>query len=610
MEKLAPLRPLRSDNPGITSKSEAGLGTKVLLVYPEIPPTYWSLRYALPFIGRKAAFPPLGLLTVAALLPETFEARLVDMNVEPLRESAVAAADLVFTSSMLVQRASLDRVIALCRALGKPVVAGGPHPTSCHAEIQGVDHFVLGEAEASLPQFLADYAAGRPGRLYAGDTRPDLALTPPPRFDLLRHRAYASAALQFSRGCPHHCEFCDIVELFGHRPRTKSPAQMLLELDRLYQAGWRGSLFLVDDNFIGNRREVRHLLPRLETWQRERNYPFELFTEASLELAGDGELQERMVAAGFNMVFLGIETPDACTLKAVGKDQNLKADMLAGIRRIQRAGMEVSGGFIVGFDSDTEDVFDRQVRFIQEAAIPTAMVGLLDALPRTRLHRRLQAERRLTGAASDGNNTGLRLNFVPRMDPRRLLDGYKRVLAAVYNPERYFERCLALLRTLKRHRTSSRAVRLPELRALGLSLLVQTFSRYGWSYLKFLAKGFLTRPRLLTETVTMAVKGHHFFKITRNLLELDRFQGNLERLGQALEARVAALAEANPTAALADLRTRRDQALAQMRAAYRKLNKDFRRLADGPWADFQARLDRLVERAAAAAGPRPYGQKG
>jgi radical SAM superfamily enzyme YgiQ (UPF0313 family) len=592
---------------GTILDKEAEVRTRVLLVYPEIPPTYWSLRYALPFVGRKAAFPPLGLLTVAAMLPEDFEVRLVDMNVEPLRESAVAAADLVFTSSMLVQRASLERVIGLCRSLGRPVVAGGPHPTSCHAEIQGVDHFVLGEAETSLPSFLADYAAGRPRPLYEPGSRPDLALTPPPRFDLLRRGAYACTSLQFSRGCPHHCEFCDIVELFGHKPRTKSPDQMLREFDRLYGAGWRGSLFLVDDNFIGNHREVRQLLPQLERWQREHGHPFELFTEASLELASDADLQRQMVAAGFNMVFLGIETPDACTLKAVGKEQNLRTDMLAGIHRIQKAGMEVSGGFIVGFDSDTEDVFDRQVRFIQEAGIPTAMVGLLNALPKTRLHRRLQAEQRLTAVGSGGDNTALRLNFIPRMDPGRLLDGYKRLLATLYSPERYFERCLALLRTLKRHRASTRTIRLPELRALGLSLLVQTFSRYGWSYWKFLVRGFLARPRLAAEAVTMAVKGHHFFKITRNLLELDRFQGNLERLAKAFEARVAAVTEVNRTGALADLRAWRDRATAQMRKAYRRLNKDFQRLADGPWADFQARLDRLVERA--AAGPRASRQE-
>ena len=437
------------------------MGTRALLVYPEMPPTYWSMRYALPFIGKKAVFPPLGLLTVAAMLPKDFEITLVDMNLEPLRDSAIARADVIFASAMIVQKASLAQVIARGHAHGKPVVAGGPYPTSCHEEIQGVDHFVLNEAEATLPAFLRDFSRGRAQRIYTSAERPDITRTPAPRFDLARDKGYAQMALQFSRGCPHHCEFCDIIELFGRKPRTKTPAQLLHEMDLLYEAGWRGSLFLVDDNFIGNRREVKALLSELIPWQRARHHPFTFFTEASLDLASDEPLMDQMVEAGFNMVFMGLETPDLCTLKATGKPQNLKADMLASVRSIQRKGMEVSGGFIVGFDSDAEDIFERQIRFIQEAAIPTAMVGLLTALPRTQLHRRLQAEGRLTGESGGGNNThDLRLNFVPRMEPGKLIEGYEHILAEIYRPDRYFERCLRLLRRLKRHRGSSRKLRI------------------------------------------------------------------------------------------------------------------------------------------------------
>ena len=576
------------------------MGTRALLVYPEMPPTYWSMRYALPFIGKKAVFPPLGLLTVAAMLPEDFEITLVDMNLEPLLDSAVARADVIFTSAMIVQKASLEQVIAQCHAHGKPVVAGGPYPTSCCEEIQGVDHFVLNEAEATLPAFLRDFSGGCAQRIYRSEERPDITHTPAPRFDLARGKGYAQMALQFSRGCPHHCEFCDIIELFGRKPRTKTPAQLLHEMDLLYEAGWRGSLFLVDDNFIGNRREVKALLSELIPWQRARHHPFTFFTEASLDLASDEPLMDQMVEAGFNMVFMGLETPDLCTLKATGKPQNLKADLLTSVRRIQRKGMEVSGGFIVGFDSDTEDIFERQIRFIQEAAIPTAMVGLLTALPKTQLHRRLQAEGRLTGDSGGGNNThDLRLNFVPRMEVGKLIEGYERILAEIYRPDRYFERCLRLLRRLKRHRGSSRKIHVTELRAFALSLIVQTCSRYGWAYWTFLVKGFLARPLMAAETVTMAVKGHHYFKMTRSVLELERFKRTLDDLIRSLEARLNAPAAQDRRARAAELGTYRDRLLRQMQARYRRLHKDFRGHADEAVAAFRASLDDLLARFAA-----------
>jgi len=568
------------------------LGLKVLLVYPEMPPTYWSMRYALPFIGKKAVFPPLGLLTVAAMLPEDAEVSLVDLNVAPLRDAALVAADLVFISAMIVQKDSMAQVIRRCNALGKPVVAGGPYPTSCHEQIQGVAHFVLNEAEVTLPLFLQDYARGEAKPLYASTEKPDLTHTPPPRFGLVRRKDYAEMALQFSRGCPFDCEFCDIIELFGRRPRTKTPAQFLHELDLLYHEGWRGPLFLVDDNFIGNRREVRALLSELIPWQQKHHHPFSFFTEASLDLAADEPLMDQMVQAGFNMVFLGIETPDPCALKAAGKQQNLKADMLASIQKIQRKGMEVSGGFIVGFDSDAGDIFERQVRFIQEAGIPTAMVGLLTALPRTRLHRRLAAEGRLTGDSGGGNNThDLRLNFLPKMEPRKLIDGYKRILAEIYHPDRYFERCLRLLKTLKPHRATRRQLHVMELRAFLRSLVVQTFSRYGWAYWRFLVQGFFARPLMVPETVTLAVKGHHFFKMTRSLLELERFKATLQDLVQAFEARLQAVTAQEFPQRLAELKRRRDQALAQMQARYQRLPRDFRAYADEAVAAFRATLE-------------------
>ena len=576
---------------------------QALLVYPEMPPTYWSMKYALRFIGKKASFPPLGLLTVAAMLPEDYEVTLVDMNVEPLRESAVAAADVVFTSSMIVQKDSLARVIRMCKKHGKRVVAGGPYPTTSYERIEGVDHFVLNEAEVTLPRFLADFDRGRAERIYLDPAKPDIALTPAPRFDLIHGKKYSSMALQYSRGCPHNCEFCDIIELFGRKPRTKTPAQVLRELDILYEEGWRGSLFVVDDNFIGNMREVRNLLPEVARWQQQRNYPFTLFTEATLSLAEDDRLIDQMVSAGFNMVFLGIETPDQCTLESIGKRQNLKSDMLASVRKIQGKGMEVSGGFILGFDTDPEDIFDRQIHFIQNAAIPTAMVGLLTAAPSTRLYRRLQEEGRLREESGGNNTHDLRLNFVPKMDVTRLLAGYKRVLAEIYKPERYFDRCLKLLKSLKTHRTSRRRIRFAELRAFTLSLLRQTFSRYSWAYWKFLVRGFVAKPAMLAEAVTMAVKGHHFFKITRNMLEVDRFVRTLEQLARSFEESIKDTSARGIQVRVAELTAYRDRALARMRRRYRRINKDFRVYAEKAIADFQATVDDLITRVAAGQPP-------
>lgn len=570
------------------------MGVKALLVYPEMPTTYWSMRYALPFLGRKAALPPLGLLTVAAMLPKDWDLRLLDLNVEPISGGDIEAADLVLTSAMLVQRPSLEKVIALCRTAGKPLVAGGPYPTSCRDQIDGVDHFVLGEAEVNLPPFLEDFQRGCPKRCYQDLSHPALTRTPPPRFDLVDRRRYAGAALQYSRGCPHHCEFCDIVELFGHRPRTKTPAQFLAEMDVLFDGGWRGSLFVVDDNFIGNRGEVRRLLPELVRWQEQRRFPFSLYTEASLDLAADEALMDSMVQAGFNMVFVGIETPDHATLDAIGKRQNTRSDLLANVHAIQAKGLEVSGGFIVGFDGDSDDIFDRQIRFIDEAAIPTAMVGLLTALPQTRLHARLASEGRVLALSAGGNNThDLELNFVPRMDAGALRAGYKRVLADVYRPSRYFARCLGLLRRMKRRKTSTRRIRLPELRAFLHSLIRQTFTRYAFAYWTYLLRALWLRPRMAADIVTMAVKGHHFFTITESLLELERFKDRLEGHRQDLEDRLRRAVQGNAKS-LAAWTSYRDRLVARALARCNRLNPDFKHSALRAFEDFRTRAERLL----------------
>jgi len=570
------------------------LGTKALLVYPEMPPTYWSMRYALPFLGRKAALPPLGLLTVAAMLPADWELRMLDLNVEPVSRQDIEASDLVLTSAMLVQRKSLEALIELCGQANRPLVAGGPYPTSCHEQIQGVDHFVLGEAEVNLPAFLEDFRNGTPKACYRNLSHPEITATPPPRYDLLNWRRYAGGALQFSRGCPHSCEFCDIVELFGHRPRTKTPAQFLSEMDLLFEEGWRGSLFVVDDNFIGNRAQVRKLLPELARWQRQRHFPFALYTEASLDLAADEPLMDEMVAAGFNMVFVGIETPDQATLGAIGKGQNTRADMLASIRAIQARGLEVAGGFIVGFDGDRDDIFDRQIRFIQEAAIPTAMVGLLTALPQTRLHARLAAEGRLLSLSAGGNNThDLALNFLPRMDGDVLRSGYKRLLAEVYRPSRYFARCLGLIRRLKRQKTTSRKIHVMEVRAFLHSLVRQTFSRYPFAYWTYLVRALCLRPLMAPEIVTMAVKGHHFFIITEQLLELEHFKERLERAREDLEDRLRRVVEENAEA-LAIWKAHRTRLVERARARCNRLNPDFKHSAVEAFEAFRGSVEGLL----------------
>lgn len=573
--------------------------TKVLLVYPEMPVTYWSFRYALPFIGKKASLPPIGLLTVAAMLPSNYEVRLIDMNVSSLTEEDILASDLVFTSSMLAQKHSHERVVAMCNRLGRPIVAGGPYPTSSHKKITGVDYFVLNEAEITLPPFLRDYEAGKSQHVYSDERKPDITKTPVPRFDLLKIRQYGSMALQYSRGCPFSCEFCDIVAMFGHVPRTKTPAQFITEMDALYQSGYRGSLFIVDDNFIGNKKNVKQLLPKIAEWQRAMRYPFSLFTEASVNLAEDSELMDDMVQAGFNMVFLGIETPLIESLKETHKLQNVKKDLLMSVRTIQKKGMEVTGGFIVGFDSDPEDIFDRQIHFIQRAGIPAAMVGLLTALPNTQLFRRLKSENRLTDVFTSGNNThDLRLNFLPKMDMTKLMEGYKRLLAEIYSPGKYFQRCWSLLRMLTRHRGDGRRIRIPELRALILSITRQSFSFYGFEYVKFITRVIFMKPSSFQLAVTLSVKGHHFIKITRETLAVDRFRACIENMSQSFCKKLREVLDeqsgANLEQKLKDLRQYSHYIERELNKRYRKLNRDFRPYAEDALLEIKQMIETII----------------
>ncbi len=490
---------------------------KVLMVYPEYPPTYWSFRYAVPFQGKRASYPPLGLMTIAPLLPDIWEKRLVDLNAGPLRDRHLEWADMVMVSAMIVQKKSALEVIRRARAMGKTVVVGGPLWANETTLPEDVDHMFVGEAEYSLPQFVTDYELGQAKSIYSSESRPEMKDSPLPDFDLIPHRHYSSMLLQFSRGCPFNCEFCDIIEIFGRRSRCKTNQQFLSEIDELHGRGWRGSVFIVDDNFIGNKTIIRKLLPDLAAWQKKHRYPFNFFTEASVNLAREDDMLEGMAEAGFRKVFLGIETPVEESLKLTQKLQNTTMDLLQAVRKIQRAGLEVLSGFIVGFDTDPPDVFARITEFIRNAAIPVSMVGLLSALPGTQLTRRLLREGRLL-SDSAGNNTSLDLNFVPNMGAARLLEGYKKILASVYEPREYYQRVLAFLEHYQ-PRVRQR-LRADDLAAFIRSIVHQgVLGEHRFEYWKFLVSAYRRNAAAFSEAVTLAIMNYHFMKVTRLQLQ-------------------------------------------------------------------------------------------
>ncbi|HMD96694.1 MAG TPA: DUF4070 domain-containing protein [Terriglobia bacterium] len=486
---------------------------KVLLVYPEFPDTFWSFKHALPFLGKRSAFPPLGLLTVSAMLPAHWERRLVDMNVQPLKDSHLDWADVVFFSGMIVQGPSMKTAIARAKQHGRTTVVGGPIVSTQDSNLAEADHLVEGEAEELMTQLVADLERGEAQRHYKAKQLPDLTQVPLPHLRLAKLRRYSTLPVQYSRGCPFTCEFCDIIEIYGRRPRTKTGDQICAELQRMYDLGWRGRVFLVDDNFIGNKKSVKLLLPQLVAWMRDHKFPFSLFTEASLNLAEDEELLSLMREAHFTSVFLGIETPVAESLKETTKFQNLRGDLLESVKRIQARGIEVMAGFIVGFDHDPLDVFDRQIQFIRDAAIPLSMVGLLTAIPNTQLWRRLKAEGRLL-RESLGNNTLLDVNFIPKMNTADLVAGYKRILETIYSPREYFERASAFLSHLGGG-VARKPLDFSDMMAVARSLWRQgLLSNYRAEYWKFLADALKTHRQHLDTAMELAIMGHHFFQLT------------------------------------------------------------------------------------------------
>ena len=434
---------------------------KILLVYPEYPDTFWSFKHALKFIAKKALHPPLGLLTVAAMLPAEWEKRLIDMNTARVRDKDLQWADYVFIGGMAVQRESAKALIARCHALQIKTVAGGPLFTAAPDDFPEVDHLVLNEAETTLHPFLEDLARGEARRVYSSKAFPDLEKTPIPLWNLIKMKRYYSMNLQYSRGCPFSCEFCDITTLYGNSTRVKSTDQIVDELEALYNAGWRGGVFFVDDNFIGNKRKLKeHVLPAMIDWMKRRRYPFDLATEASINLADDEELMRQMIRAGFESVFIGIETPDDRSLKECNKSQNTNRDLVASVKRIQQIGLRVRGGFIVGFDNDTPDIFERQIRFVQDSRIVAAMVGMLNAPRGSRLYERLQKEGRL-GKQITGDNTDFTTNIVPAMGYEKLFEGYRRIVNSIYSPRMYYERIKAFCQEYKPLEKRGRRFHLP-----------------------------------------------------------------------------------------------------------------------------------------------------
>jgi len=488
---------------------------KILLVYPEFPDTYWSFRHALTFEGKQAAFPPLGLMTISAMLPGDWERRLVDMNIETLSDDDIEWADMVFASAMIVQKESLEDVVRRSRALGKPVTVGGPYVSTSSERMPDADHIFIGEAETTLPEFINDLELGIARKIYKADERPSLLNTPVPDFSIIKMDAYSAMCVQYSRGCPFQCEFCDIIEIYGRVPRTKSNSQMLAELDALNDLGWHGLVFIVDDNFIGNKKNVRLFMPDLIEWSRANAFPFSFITEASVNLAEDDALLQMMEDAGFRRVFLGIETPVEESLKEAQKGQNTRRNLLESVQKIQSFGMEVMAGFIVGFDNDPDDIFERQIKFIQESGIPLAMVGLLTALPDTQLWRRLETEGRLLDM-STGNNTDCTINFIPKMNTQMLVDGYKNILRNIYSSREYYQRALDCLSRFHQSRIEPRHTNvIDDMKSLyrivvGLGVLDKE-RRAFWNYVFKLLRFY---PRDIAHGLTLAAMGYHFRQIT------------------------------------------------------------------------------------------------
>jgi radical SAM superfamily enzyme YgiQ (UPF0313 family) len=489
----------------------------ILLVYPQYPDTYWSFKHALKFISKKASIIPLGLVTIAPLLPKKWNKKLVDLNVTRLRDKDIKWADYVFISAMSVQLASVKQIIERCLLLNKKIVAGGPLFTEGFEQFPVIDHLVLNEAELTLPLFIEDLENGRPQKIYQSDKFADITQSPLPDYSILESGKYATAGIQYSRGCPFDCEFCDITALFGRQVRTKTAAQIIAELDQLLQIGWRGSVFFVDDNFIGHKKKLKNeLLPAVISWMESNGHPFFFITEASINLADDQELMDMMVKAGFAKVFVGIETPEESCLTECNKLHNNNRDLIECVNIIQRYGMEVYGGFIVGFDNDPPNIFDRQIDFIQKSGIITAMVGLLNAPRLSKLYGRLQSEGRIIDEFT-GDNTDYSINFIPKMGKDELLGGYQKIIRDIYSCKAYYARVLTFLKQYDPPFVEPLSFKriMALLKSIFYIGIIRKNRIYFW---KILFWSIFNKPRTFPLAVTYSIYGYHFRKVFRDVI--------------------------------------------------------------------------------------------
>jgi radical SAM superfamily enzyme YgiQ (UPF0313 family) len=483
---------------------------KALLLYPQFPQSFWSYNRYLQMAGLKALLPPLGIITVAAMLPEDWEIRFTDRNVESETEADWQWCDLVIVSAMMAQRMDFLALIRKGVALGKKVAVGGPYPTSIPQDAleAGAQYLVLDEGELTIPMFLSAIAQGEPQGVFRSAEKPDVTSTPMPRFELLKQKAYLTMSIQFSRGCPFNCEFCDIITLYGRKPRTKTPAQTLGELQRLFDLGWRGPLFIVDDNFIGNQRNVKLFLRELIPWMEARNYPFVLLTEASINLADDPELLDLMRRAGFFAVFLGIETPDEDSLKVTRKLQNTRSPMIEACQKINEAGLLIYAGFIIGFDGERKGAGDRIQAFVDATRIHQPMLGILQAPPNTALWDRLEREERLDKIFDDrhsGDQNSL-MNFIPTRPKADIAQEYIDAMWTMYDPPNYLKRCMDQC----------------------LNIADPSFKRQWSNFTLKLFRVLIRKPKLFDLYVSMCAEGEHFFEY--RVLAKERIGGQLKEL--------------------------------------------------------------------------------
>jgi radical SAM superfamily enzyme YgiQ (UPF0313 family) len=489
---------------------------RILLVNPEVPNTFWSLKSALKFVSKKSLLPPLGLLTVAAMLPESFEKKLIDMNTVKLRDRHIKWADYVFISAMFIQKNSARMVVERCNKLNVKVVAGGPLFTSFPELIPGVDHLVLNEAEITLPTFLEDLSNDYLKPVYKTTLKADMQSSPVPMWDLVDMKKYGLMGLQYSRGCPFNCDFCDVTNLLGHKVRTKSTGQIIDELESLYVNNWRGDIFFVDDNFIGKRQQLKNeLLPAIINWMDKRNHPFSFLTQASIDLVDDEELMILMAKAGFESVFIGVESPNDSSLTECNKKQNIGRDVVAAVKKIQRFGMQVQAGFIVGFDNDKPNVFDKLINMIQDSGIVTAMVGLLNAPPGTKLYQRLRNEDRLLKLPTGDNMDSM--NFIPRMNIHELLNGYQRVLNTIYSQKYYCRRIKIFLKNYNFSNKTRLKVRYCNIKAFFRAMWQIGMIEKGKIHYWMLIIWSLKKPRRLPLAVRFSIYGFHFRKMLKNI---------------------------------------------------------------------------------------------